>query len=65
MVPLMRLSLSRTMSRMPCMISFFGIGSCPHSGIPGAPTGPAFRRINTVSFVTSRSMSSMFFLSSA
>ena len=27
----------------PCLSSFAGIGRCPHSGIPGAPTGPAFR----------------------
>ncbi len=29
------------MSRTPCARSFFGIGSCPHSGMPGAPSGPA------------------------
>ena len=29
------------MSRTPCCSSFFGIGSWPHSGMPGAPCGPA------------------------
>ena len=29
------------MSRTPCFSSFFGIGNWPHSGMPGAPTGPA------------------------
>ena len=29
------------MSRTPCFSSFFGIGSWPHSGMPGPPSGPA------------------------
>ncbi len=29
------------MSRTPCFTSFFGIGSMPHSGMPGPPCGPA------------------------
>ena len=41
-VPLMRASEMRTRSVTPCFRSFAGIGRCPHSGIPGAPTGPAF-----------------------
>ena len=28
------------MSRTPCFTSFFGIGSMPHSGMPGPPCGP-------------------------
>ena len=31
----------------PARSSFFGIGSCPHSGIPGAPCGPAFFNTST------------------
>ena len=30
------------MSRTPALSSFFGIGSMPHSGMPGPPFGPAF-----------------------
>ena len=30
------------MSRTPCPNSRFGIGSMPHSGMPGPPFGPAF-----------------------
>ena len=39
------------MSRTPCASSFFGIGSWPHSGMPGAPSGPAFCSTSTESFV--------------
>ena len=35
LVPLMRASEMRTMSRTPLARSFFGIGSAPHSGRPG------------------------------
>ena len=35
--------------------SFFGIGSMPHSGMPGPPIGPALRSTMTWSGVTSRS----------
>ena len=28
------------MSRTPCFSSFFGIGSMPHSGMPGPPMRP-------------------------
>ena len=35
------------MSRTPCFSSFFGIGSMPHSGMPGPPTGPALRSTST------------------
>ena len=37
------------MSRTPCASSFFGIGSMPHSGMPGAPSGPAFCSTSTES----------------
>ena len=30
------------MSRTPGLSSFFGIGSMPHSGMPGPPLGPEF-----------------------
>jgi hypothetical protein len=49
----------RTMSRTPCFSSFFGIGSWPHSGMPGPPCGPAFCRTSTESAVTGRLSSSM------
>src|SRR6516164_622448 len=49
------------MSRTPCLTSFVGIGSIPHSGMPGPPCGPALRRISTWSAVTSRSGSSIAF----
>ena len=49
----MRASLIRTMSRTPCSSSFLGIGSMPHSGMPGPPRGPALRRTRTESGVTS------------
>ena len=42
LVPLMRASLMRTMSFTPALSSFAGMGRWPHSGIPGAPLGPAF-----------------------
>ena len=45
-------SQMRTMSRTPCFSSFFGIGRLPHSGMPGAPTGPALRSTSTLSSVT-------------
>src|SRR6184192_4677157 len=38
----MRPSEMRTMSRTPACTNFFGIGSMPHSGMPGPPLGPAF-----------------------
>ena len=47
------------MSRTPASSSFFGIGSMPHSGIPGAPIGPASCSTSTLSAVTCRSGSSM------
>ena len=47
------------MSRTPAFSSFFGMGNMPHSGIPGAPTGPAFCRTITESAVTGRSSRSM------
>ncbi len=47
------------MSRTPCFRSFFGIGSCPHSGMPGAPRGPAFCSTMTESPSTSSAGSSM------
>ncbi len=40
------------MSRTPCASSFFGIGNWPHSGMPGAPSGPAFCSTSTESAVT-------------
>src|SRR5579875_3232281 len=40
-VPLIRASLMRTMSEMPAFNNLAGIGISPHSGIPGAPLGPA------------------------
>jgi hypothetical protein len=43
----MRASEMRTMSRTPCFSSFFGIGSMPHSGMPGPPCGPALRSTST------------------
>ena len=49
----------RTMSRTPWASSFFGIGRLPHSGMPGAPTGPALRSTSTLSASTSRWGSSM------
>ena len=42
LVPLMRASLRRTISFTPALSSFAGMGRWPHSGIPGAPLGPAF-----------------------
>ena len=55
----MRASEMRTMSRTPCASSFCGMGRFPTSGIPGAPTGPAFCSTSTLSAVTSRSGSSI------
>jgi hypothetical protein len=43
----MRASEIRSMSRTPCCRSFFGIGSMPHSGMPGPPIGPALRSTMT------------------
>ena len=40
------------MSRTPCASSFLGIGSMPHSGMPGPPSGPAFCSTSTESGVT-------------
>ena len=40
------------MSRTPCCSSFFGIGSWPHSGRPGAPCGPALCSTSTLSLST-------------
>ena len=48
-VPLMRASETRTMSVTPWASSFFGIGTCPHSGMPGPPRGPELRSTSTVS----------------
>ena len=59
----MRASEMRTMSRTPCFTSFFGMGSMPHSGMPGPPKGPALRSTRTVSGVTSRSSRSILALS--
>ena len=55
----MRASLMRTMSRTPSRSSFLGMGSMPHSGMPGAPIGPAPRSTSTLSAVTSSAGSSM------
>jgi hypothetical protein len=55
----MRASEMRTMSRTPCARSFFGIGNWPHSGMPGAPCGPAFCSTSTESAVAGRPGSSM------
>jgi hypothetical protein len=51
----MRASEMRTMSRTPSLSSFCGIGNCPHSGMPGAPCGPALCSTITLSLVTSSS----------
>ena len=62
-VALMRASLMRSMSRLPCLSSFTGIGIIPHSGMPGPPLGPALRSTITWSSVTSAfSSSSIFFM---
>ena len=58
-VPLMRASEMRTMSLSPFEPSFFGIGSAPASGMPGAPTGPALRSTITDCGVTLRLGSSI------
>ena len=58
-VPLMRASEMRTMSLTPRAPSFFGIGSAPASGMPGAPIGPALRSTRQCSGVTGRSGSSI------
>jgi hypothetical protein len=50
-VPDIRASDSRSMSRSPIFSSFFGIGSMPHSGMPGPPCGPALRSTSTLSGV--------------
>ena len=44
--------------RRPACRSFAGIGRCPHSGIPGPPTGPALRSTITLLASHSRSGSS-------
>ncbi len=49
----MRASEIRSISRTPAANSFFGIGSPPASGIPGAPFGPAFCSTSTESSETS------------
>src|SRR5439155_1402577 len=54
----MRASEIRMTSVMPCLSSFAGIGRCPHSGMPGTPTGPALRRTMTESASMSSSGSS-------
>ena len=51
------------MSRTPAFSSFTGIGSAPHSGMPGPPCGPALRSTITWSGVTSRFSSSTAFFS--
>ena len=58
-VPLIRASVTRTMSVTPAAASFAGIGIIPHSGIPGTPTGPAPANTSTVSAATGRSGSSI------
>ena len=40
LVPLIRESVTRTMSVTPALTSRAGIGIMPHSGMPGTPTGP-------------------------
>ena len=45
------------MSFTPCLMSFFGMGSMPHSGKPGPPSGPAF--FSTRTHVASTSSSSV------
>jgi hypothetical protein len=55
----MRASEILSMSRTPACTSFLGIGSMPHSGIPGPPCGPAFFSTMTWSGVTSRSSRSI------
>jgi len=40
-VPLIRASEILTMSLTPCLSRRAGIGAAPHSGMPGAPLGPA------------------------
>ena len=47
------------MSRTPFSSSFLGIGSWPHSGMPGAPCGPALLSTSTESSSTTRSGSSI------
>jgi hypothetical protein len=47
------------MSRTPFLSSFFGIGSCPHSGMPGPPSGPAFFSTSTEFSSTVSDSSSM------
>ena len=53
-VPLMRASEIRSKSLTPSLRSFAGIGRCPHSGMPGAPIGPAFRSTITLDASQSR-----------
>ncbi|MNC89761.1 hypothetical protein D3C83_57460 [compost metagenome] len=55
----MRASEIRTMSRTPFFSSFFGIGNWPHSGMPGAPSGPAFCITSTEFSSTLRSSESI------
>ena len=44
----MRASEMRSRSLTPCLRSFAGIGRWPHSGMPGAPIGPALRSTITL-----------------
>ena len=46
-VPLIRASEMRTMSFTPALSKRAGIGAAPHSGMPGAPLGPAFCSTST------------------
>ena len=58
LVPLIRASVTRTMSVTPSATSLAGIGIMPHSGIPGTPTGPQPASTRTLSGVTSSAGSS-------
>ena len=49
LVPLMRASVTRTMSVTPRSSSGSGMGIMPHSGMPGPPTGPAPASTSTAS----------------
>ena len=55
----MRASEMRSMSVTPWRRSLAGIGSWPHSGMPGPPLGPPFLSTSTVEASTGRSSSSM------
>ncbi len=58
LVPLIRASVTRTMSVTPPATSLAGIGIMPHSGIPGTPAGPQPASTSTLSGVTSSAGSS-------